>query len=157
VGIGLRDPRSQKRDLGHPSVSPFDFYLKARKKPQVSPLRYAPAQMTNLLVQEELSSRPERTRISCHAALETTACAAFSKESRMDFASATNTNRKSGVAEWRDLRFLSRDLLRGWGRRAGGMSRSGFCCYVGCRQLAGVSREVLVGMVGDGYFHEVHP
>jgi hypothetical protein len=25
VGIGLRDPRSQKRDLGHPSVSPFDF------------------------------------------------------------------------------------------------------------------------------------
>ena len=25
VGIGLRDPRSQKRDLGHPSVSPFDI------------------------------------------------------------------------------------------------------------------------------------
>jgi hypothetical protein len=25
VGIDLRDPRSQKRDLGHPSVSPFDF------------------------------------------------------------------------------------------------------------------------------------
>jgi hypothetical protein len=24
VRIGLRDPRSQKRDLGHPSVSPFD-------------------------------------------------------------------------------------------------------------------------------------
>jgi hypothetical protein len=24
VGIGLRDPRSQKRDLGHPSISPFD-------------------------------------------------------------------------------------------------------------------------------------
>jgi hypothetical protein len=24
VGIGLRDPRSQKRDLGHPSVSHFD-------------------------------------------------------------------------------------------------------------------------------------
>ncbi len=38
------------------------------------------------------------TRISCHAALETTACAAFSKESRMKFANATNTNRKSGVA-----------------------------------------------------------
>jgi hypothetical protein len=43
--------------------------------------------------------RPERTRISCHAALGTTACAAFSKESRMKFASATNTNRKSGGAE----------------------------------------------------------
>jgi hypothetical protein len=25
VGIGLRDPRSQKRDLGHPSTSPFDI------------------------------------------------------------------------------------------------------------------------------------
>jgi hypothetical protein len=25
VGIGLRDPRSPKRDLGHPSVSPFDI------------------------------------------------------------------------------------------------------------------------------------
>src|SRR6202043_3922626 len=47
----------------------------------------------------------ERTRISCHAALETTACAAFSKESRMKFARATNIYRKSGVAEWRDLRF----------------------------------------------------
>jgi hypothetical protein len=47
--------------------------------------------------QTELSSRP-RTRISCHAALETPACAAFSKESRMKSANATNTNRKSGVA-----------------------------------------------------------
>jgi hypothetical protein len=24
VGISLKDPRSQKRDLGHPSISPFD-------------------------------------------------------------------------------------------------------------------------------------
>ena len=46
----------------------------------------------------ELSSRPERTRISCHAALDKTACAAFSKESRMKFDYATNINRKSGVA-----------------------------------------------------------
>jgi hypothetical protein len=45
-----------------------------------------------------LSSRPERTRISCRAALETTACAAFDKESRMKFANATNINRKFGVA-----------------------------------------------------------
>jgi hypothetical protein len=51
-----------------------------------------------ILAATELSSRPERTRISCHAALETTACAAFSKESRMKFANATNINRKSGVA-----------------------------------------------------------
>jgi hypothetical protein len=36
--------------------------------------------------------------ISCHAALDTAACAAFRKESRMKFANATNLNRKSGVA-----------------------------------------------------------
>jgi hypothetical protein len=40
----------------------------------------------------------ERTRISCHAALDMTACAAFVKESRMKIANATNLNRKSGVA-----------------------------------------------------------
>ena len=51
-----------------------------------------------------LSSRPQRTRISCHVGLKTTACAAFGKESRMNFASAINSNRKSGVAERRDLR-----------------------------------------------------
>jgi hypothetical protein len=84
VEIGLRDPRSQKRDLGHPSISPFDIaegtsfvislptrlsesaardekgesgfstwdWLRivsdAKEKPQVSPLRYAPVEMTNL-------------------------------------------------------------------------------------------------------------
>jgi hypothetical protein len=46
----------------------------------------------------DLSSRPERTRISCHAAPDGTTCAAFIKESRMKFASATNFYRKSGVA-----------------------------------------------------------
>jgi hypothetical protein len=45
-----------------------------------------------------LSSRPERTRISCHAALDMAACAAFRKESRMKFANATKFDRKSGVA-----------------------------------------------------------
>ena len=63
--------------------------------------------------QIELSSRlprlavgPERTRISCLAALDTTTCAAFIKESRMRFTDATKSNRKPGVAQWRDLRFL---------------------------------------------------
>jgi hypothetical protein len=45
-----------------------------------------------------LSSRPERTRISCHVALDMAACAAFVKESRMKIANATKLNRKSGVA-----------------------------------------------------------
>src|ERR1700678_1669091 len=35
----------------------------------------------------------------------TATCAAFSKEGRMKPANATNIDRKSGVAEWRDLRF----------------------------------------------------
>ena len=48
--------------------------------------------------QTELSSRPERTRISCHAALDKAACAPFLKERRMMFANATNIYRKSGVA-----------------------------------------------------------
>jgi hypothetical protein len=83
-----------------------------KKKPQISPLRCAPVEMTilfedriprfqekhKILAATELSSRPERTRISCHAALGLTTCAAFSKESRMKFASATYINRKSGVA-----------------------------------------------------------
>ena len=48
---------------------------------------------------------PERTRISCHAALDMATSAAFVKESRMKFANATKLDRKSGVAQWRDLRF----------------------------------------------------
>jgi hypothetical protein len=36
------------------------------------------------------------TRISCLATLDTGACAAFIKESRLELASANNTNRKSG-------------------------------------------------------------
>jgi hypothetical protein len=48
--------------------------------------------------QTKLSSRPERTRISCHAAMDTAVCAAFVKESRMKIANATKFNRNSGVA-----------------------------------------------------------
>jgi hypothetical protein len=93
--------------------------VRRRREPQISPLRCAPVEMTihfedkipfsrriykNILA-TELSSRPERTRISCFAAPDRTTCAAFIEESRMKFAGATNPDRKSGVAEWRDLRF----------------------------------------------------
>jgi hypothetical protein len=44
----------------------------------------------------ELSSRPKRTRISCYAAPDRTACAAFFKESCMQHANATELDRKSG-------------------------------------------------------------
>jgi hypothetical protein len=52
-----------------------------------------------------LSSRPKRTRISCRAALDRTAYAPFLKEGRMNCDNATKSNRKSGVAQWRDLQF----------------------------------------------------
>jgi hypothetical protein len=44
------------------------------------------------------SSRPKRTRISCHAVLDKTACAPFRKEGRMKCNNATKLNRKSGGA-----------------------------------------------------------
>ena len=49
----------------------------------------------------------ERTQISYLAALPTTTYAAFRRERRMKFASATKFHRKSGGAEWRDLLFSS--------------------------------------------------
>ena len=48
---------------------------------------------------------PERTRISYFALLATTTCAALPKESRMQIIEATGLDRKSGAAQWRDLRF----------------------------------------------------
>ena len=44
----------------------------------------------------ELSSRPERTRIPATRHSPAATCAAFSKESRVRFANATDLNRKSG-------------------------------------------------------------
>jgi hypothetical protein len=90
----------------------FTGSVRAGKNPQISPLRYASVEMTihlsgripcsqenhKISWQNELSSRPERTRISCHAALDTATCAAFVKESRMKIVNATKLNRKSGGA-----------------------------------------------------------
>jgi hypothetical protein len=50
-----------------------------------------------------LSSRPKRTRISYFTELKTTTYAALRKESRRNFINATELNRKSGGAKWRDL------------------------------------------------------
>ena len=46
----------------------------------------------------------ERTRISYFALLATSTCAALRRESRMQIINATGLHRKSGGAEWRDLR-----------------------------------------------------
>ena len=47
---------------------------------------------------------PERTRISCYATLTS---------SRVKSANATNLNRKSRVAQWRDLLFLRARIFVG--------------------------------------------
>jgi hypothetical protein len=49
-------------------------------------------------IRTEVSSRPKRTRISCHAALDMTTCAPFRKEGRMKCTNATRFHRKSGGA-----------------------------------------------------------
>jgi hypothetical protein len=50
---------------------------------------------------------PERTRISCHAAMDEAACAPFRKEGRMKCTNATKIKGKSRVAKRRDLLFAS--------------------------------------------------
>jgi hypothetical protein len=69
IECGLREnPALKPRNSGRP-----------RGAPQIPPLRYAAVGMTILFgnaryrFQDELSSRPERTRISCHAALDSLA------------------------------------------------------------------------------------
>jgi hypothetical protein len=63
----------------------------------------------------------QRTRISCYAAPDRTACAAFSKESRMEFDNATNLDRKSGIRGTKKTGEAPRLLLHsdaegvGWG------------------------------------------
>ena len=44
-------------------------------------------------------SQTERTRISCHTALDQTTCASFRKERRTKFAKATKSHSESRVAE----------------------------------------------------------
>jgi hypothetical protein len=58
----------------------------------------------------DVSSRPERTRISCHAALDKATCAPFRKEGRRKCINATKFHRKSGGAQWRDLLFTIRRI-----------------------------------------------
>jgi hypothetical protein len=76
-------------------------------------------------------------------------CAAFSEESRMKFANATNLHRKSGVAEWRDLLFTRssspvqpRKLATLRGQFPGGYGA------LGDRQIAAFDAVVQVAVAG---------
>jgi hypothetical protein len=55
--------------------------------------------LPGLIVDGLTSCHPGANPDSCLAILDRVTCAAFFKESRMEFASATNINRKSGEAE----------------------------------------------------------
>ena len=61
-----------------------------------------------------------------------TACAAFRKETRMKFANAPNLDRKSGVAQGRDLQFHFRTQQKWRGRIASGFR---FPINLNCRSL----------------------
>jgi len=62
-------------------------------------MRRTSHQVPKLLLSEALGApgSHQRTWISCYAAPDRTACAAFIKESRMEVDNATNLDRKSGV------------------------------------------------------------
>jgi hypothetical protein len=76
------------------------------KKPQVPRLLCAPVGMTTLL--QKKICHPDRSvpgfPVTRHS--PTATYAAFSEESRLRIANATKFDRKSVVAEWKDLRFL---------------------------------------------------
>ena len=85
------------------------------KEPQVPPpklMKTSSCSATTLLEAppSPLSSRPERTRISYFALLATTTYAVSRKGNRMKLINATSIDRKSGGAQWRDLRFFPRVL-----------------------------------------------
>jgi hypothetical protein len=67
-------------DNGHETCEITDFSTKLSSRPS------------------RRAVEPERTRISCHAALDMAACVAFRKECRMEFAKVTDLDRKSRVA-----------------------------------------------------------
>ena len=78
-------------------MEPLPFPLSSRAKPRDLQFRGLLLETLNTILKQ--NCHLDRTRISCHAALETTTCAAFSKESRMKCANATKFHRKSGVAK----------------------------------------------------------
>jgi hypothetical protein len=80
--MGLRPTRGGEKRLG--SVHNFNatttLSFVIPSVAERSAVRRTYLEKQNSYPQTNLSSRPERTRISCHAALDTATCAAFSKE-----------------------------------------------------------------------------
>jgi hypothetical protein len=70
--------------------------LSSRAKPRDLQFRGPLLETRNTILKQ--NCHLDRTRISCHAALDMAACAAFVKESSMKCANATRFHRKSGGA-----------------------------------------------------------
>jgi hypothetical protein len=90
--MGLRPTQGNEKRLGPASTLYRTVTLALSSRPERRGAE-GPA------VSRTLSGRcfsTERTRISCHAALDTATCAAFVKESRMKIVNATKLKRKSG-------------------------------------------------------------
>ena len=103
MGLGPTQGDEKTPSVRQPlSMEPSPFPLSSRAQPR--DLQFFPP-ATMLQLSNELSSRPKRTQISYRTALATTTYAAFRRERRMKFPSATKFHRKSGGAEWRDLLF----------------------------------------------------
>ena len=112
VEIGLRDPRSQKRDLGHPSISPFDiaegtsFVISLPTRLSESAARddkgkgngstesgcWTEAVFITLGGPQAHDSSGPTARRTGHSRV----CAFLFKERRMRSANATKVHRKSG-------------------------------------------------------------
>jgi hypothetical protein len=83
VVMDLR-PVMKSSSVRHPlSIEPLPLSLSSRPKRSGAEGPAVPRTLRGDVISTV------RTRISCHAALETPACAAFSKESHMKFANAT--------------------------------------------------------------------
>jgi hypothetical protein len=94
-------------------------YSTSRNGRWASPVFFGPCTLmrtwgTHLgLLGPDLSFRPKRTRISYFAAINTPTSAALRRERRTNFSNATELDRKSGVAQRRDLLFLLCATCRG--------------------------------------------
>jgi hypothetical protein len=92
--MGCGPPKGMKNGLGPATALlgsvtlPFVISTEAQRSGEISVLMLF---LGNVF-------RPERTRISCHAALDRAACAPFRKEGRMKCINANKSHRESGVA-----------------------------------------------------------
>jgi hypothetical protein len=103
-GYGLKCPReNRKKETAGPSTA-----LRSGRDDNSVAGKWPQKRSDEWLLMVPQNCHPDRSEpgFPVTRPSSTPTCAAFSKESRMKFAKATNIHRESGVAQWRDLRFL---------------------------------------------------